>query len=312
MGHRYFAVRGHQRSGTNWTGAVLNLHPRICCVGEFQFERIWRGFDFIKHPAYEGGKREQRDLIDHTFETFARRSLDMAAISKLGDLPGSGKAKGIELVGDRSPNRLYPMLPDLPQISVMRDGRDVVVSLVLHLLRLGRGFNNFLDEMAPTKAAFKADPHHFESHPHDLLKVEGLIKGMATAWAKHMVDDHAMADRMNSGEVTGRAMIVRYEDLHADVEGVRAKMYEFLELDPAEAAAISTGDKTRAGFGDTGEDPLSHYRAGKAGAWRNYFHRDAARWFHEATGDVLQTLGYETDANWWTRQPEAGEIAVAN
>ena len=33
--HEYFFVRGHPRSGTNWIGALLNLHPQINCWGEF-------------------------------------------------------------------------------------------------------------------------------------------------------------------------------------------------------------------------------------------------------------------------------------
>jgi hypothetical protein len=32
---KYFFVRRHPRSGTNWVGALLNLRPEINCFGEF-------------------------------------------------------------------------------------------------------------------------------------------------------------------------------------------------------------------------------------------------------------------------------------
>ena len=43
--HSFFFVRGHPRSGTNWVGALLNLHPQVNCFGEFHFEDIRNAID---------------------------------------------------------------------------------------------------------------------------------------------------------------------------------------------------------------------------------------------------------------------------
>src|SRR6059058_5661183 len=46
--HELFFVRGHPRSGTNWVGALLNLHPQINCFGEFHFEDIRNAIDTLQ------------------------------------------------------------------------------------------------------------------------------------------------------------------------------------------------------------------------------------------------------------------------
>jgi hypothetical protein len=43
--YKLFFLRGHMRSGTNWVGALLNLHPRVYCKGEYHFERLAEPFE---------------------------------------------------------------------------------------------------------------------------------------------------------------------------------------------------------------------------------------------------------------------------
>ncbi|MEM7312189.1 MAG: sulfotransferase domain-containing protein [Planctomycetota bacterium] len=42
----------------------------------------------------------------------------------------------------------------------------------------------------------------------------------------------------------------------------------------------------------------SHYRSGKSGDWQNHFDEEIRTAFVDATGDLLEKLGYETHANW--------------
>jgi lipopolysaccharide transport system ATP-binding protein len=46
------------------------------------------------------------------------------------------------------------------------------------------------------------------------------------------------------------------------------------------------------------EDPVSHYRKGIAGDWRNYFTPRVADAFKKRFGDILIAAGYEKDLNW--------------
>ena len=76
----------------------------------------------------------------------------------------------------------------------------------------------------------------------------------------------------------------------------RAALYEFLALDPTEAAPLSTDTNTRPGF--EREDPTRFYRKGRVGDWRIHFTPSAKRWFLDEAGDLLVRLEYESDNRW--------------
>ena len=47
-----FFLCGFGKSGTNWVGNLLNLHPRIMSVGEWHFQHFLHAWDeFTKYPA---------------------------------------------------------------------------------------------------------------------------------------------------------------------------------------------------------------------------------------------------------------------
>lgn len=298
--HDFFTLRGFQRSGTNWCGAVLNLHPNINCRGEFHFDRLVAGLEWFHAGGRVGSDEPYRSLATEGVDRTIRGVLEAAAEHR----PKS------RWIGDRTPCRLFPMLGDAPHFVIERDGRDVIVSMVVHLVRLGRGTPEFLREMAPVIEAFKADPYYFETHPEAMLSNESLLRQFAQAWGRHIAADRAVAAQMEAGELPGRPYFVRYEKLHAEVDAERAKMYEHLHLNPAVAAAVSQDDKTAPGFDRKKDDPNSHYRAGRVADWKKYFHGDAGRWFHEEAGEQLLAHGFETDENWYSGLPEAGELSA--
>ena len=47
------------------------------------------------------------------------------------------------------------------------------------------------------------------------------------------------------------------------------------------------------------ENVWSHYRKGRPGDWRNHFTAEHVAYFEKEFGDLLVTLGYETDAHWF-------------
>ena len=73
-------------------------------------------------------------------------------------------------------------------------------------------------------------------------------------------------------------------------------MYEFLDLNPAQAAPISGESRTSAGFEK--EDPMSFWRHGQVGDWKKYSNDRFKQWFKDAAGDELVRLKYETSDNW--------------
>jgi hypothetical protein len=90
--------------------------------------------------------------------------------------------------------------------------------------------------------------------------------------------------------------LVRYEDLHRELEVFRPELYRFLGLDPSEAEKPSHETKTLPGFKKV--DLKSATRKGQTGDWQNHFNARITRIFKEEAGDALIQAGYEKDLKW--------------
>jgi hypothetical protein len=293
--HGFFFVRGHPRSGTNWVGALLNLHPNINCFGEFHFEDIRNAIDNLQSQPWQITARDPlKTVMDRCFEDMVKKSI----------LTLVERKPQAYWVGDRTPRGLRVFVEHAPHFLIIRDGRDVLVSWTFHVLRMRPhvldvivppdirpGFNNLYER-------FQADKEHFAKHPQELLSDEGWVRLIAGRWANWMRADGGAIDRIRANDKGAQCplMVIRYEDLHADVEGGRRRMYEFLGEDPAKALPLSDESKTTAGFDK--EDPQSFWRHGQVGDWQKYTNNRFKRWFKEAAGEALIEQKYERDLNW--------------
>ena len=280
---RFFCLRGFMKSGTNWVGSLLSSHPEISCVGEFHWEKIIRVFEetWSIEPIYldpETGLREQAQLH---LETLIRRTLVDAAEA------------GARVVGDRTPHTIDPLpIPNTPQICVVRDGRDVLVSRAFHLYNYPAvaGLFQRIPAMAETLSKFKEDRWYFRDHPEKLLCHEELVRLSAKWWAEHLAKDRETIESQSDLPV----LTVRYEDLHADVAKQRRRMFEFLEVDPDKGAEIDS--ELSPGFEE--ERPDEFFRKGMVGDWENYFTDQTKTWFNEEAGPTLIELGYTDSLDW--------------
>ncbi len=293
--HDFFFVRGHPRSGTNWVGALLNLHPQVNCWGEFHFEDIRNAIDGLQaHPWQITSRENLKKVMDDAFEDLVRKSI----------LTLKERKPGAKWIGDRTPRGLRVFLEQAPYFLIVRDGRDIVVSWTFHVLRMRP---HVLDVVVPAELRpgfnrlyerFRADADHFRTHPHELLSDEGWVRMVASRWANWVRADAASAACIREGKKgsRGRLLELRYEQLHADTETWRTRMYEFLGLDPGEALPLSSETRTAPGFEK--EDPMSFWRHGAVGDWKTYRNDDFVRWFKDSAGEVLVELGYEKDGHW--------------
>jgi hypothetical protein len=295
VAHDFFFVRGHPRSGTNWVGALLNLHPQINCWGEFHFEDIRNAIDGLQAIPWQITAREPlKTVLDESFEDLVRRSI----------LTLKARKPGAKWIGDRTPRGLRVFLQKAPYILIVRDGRDVLVSWTFHILRqkphaidvlvpadIRPGFQKLYDR-------FQADSEHFAKHPEELLSDEKWIRMVVERWANWMRIDLDAADKIRAGEAghEARLLQVRYEDLHADTEMWRRRLYEFLSVDPAQASPLSGESRTAPGFEK--EDPMSFWRHGQVGDWKKYTNDRFKQWFKESAQPELVRLGYETKDTW--------------
>jgi hypothetical protein len=293
--HELFFVRGHPRSGTNWVGALLNLHPQVNCFGEFHFEDIRNAIDNLQSQPWQITAREPlKKVMDDCFEDMVRRSI----------LTLKNRKPEARWIGDRTPRGLRVFVEHAPHFLIIRDGRDVLVSWTFHVLRMRP---HVLDVVVPADlragfnaiySRFQSDPEHFAKHPHELLADEGWVRLVAGRWAGWMKADQASIERIEANDKGARArlMVIRYEALHAETERGRRDMYEFLGLDPDKAAPLSGESKTAPGFEK--EDPMSFWRHGRVGDWKKYSNDRFKQWFKESAGEVLTELGYESNAHW--------------
>lgn len=288
--YAFFHVCGHPRSGTHWLQAILNLHPKILAQGEYHFEALTRGlFQFTRFPWHLAHTDPMRSVAHRGVFRVIRDCM-------LSTLPVRPDATHL---GDVTPREMYVILPGAPVINLVRDGRDVVVSWTFHTLREDTGQNTeepWKTVLAEQRAAFAADPARFEKDPSLLLSNERWVRHAARIWGDWIARDNEAKREYDTAVRRGKCIRVRYEDIHADPERERAMLYEFLGLNPAEAAPLDSNPATKPGYG--GQGATSFYRSGKSGDWRTYFTDDAKRWFKEEAGQSLIALGYERDGGW--------------
>jgi hypothetical protein len=151
-------------------------------------------------------------------------------------------------------------------------------------------FDQQLDRFTAATLANNADEQHRAAA--ELLGCEAWVRHVAQLWASHVRDDLDGIARIRSGELPGKATAIRYEDLHADTDAVRGDLYRFLGVDPKDAQPLGSGTNTLPGFQGRSEDPLSHYRRGQVGDWREKLTPQAAGWIAQEAGTELATLGY--------------------
>jgi hypothetical protein len=272
---RFFGVRGCMKSGTNWVCNLLNLHPQISCSGEYHWEKIVQPFEENMAQRSMLQRRKMAGRIRRRLERLIKETmLDLAHPSAV-------------CVGDRTPSEIEPFfLPDASYLSMIRDGRDVLVSRAFHLLARPDRANRFQSDptMAGLLSSFEQNPNYFEEFPEKLLTSRRFIASSAKMWVRIIRSDRATADRYPDLPI----LFVRYEQLHQDTERVRREIYRFLGVEPE--LALPMTEKTTPNFRD--ENPTSLYRSGKVGDHRRYWTDQAETVFLREAGDVLKELGY--------------------
>lgn len=288
--HRFGFLVGIGKSGTNWAGSLLNLHPRLLCDGEFHFQYFFDAYrQFVGSPWLVGSRHAVGVAARAGLEDLVRRG--MLAIA-------GGKPTANWLI-DRTPRPFEVFLPEAPHLYIMRDGRDLLVSFTFHQLR-SRGPEHFPPEVREWYRgfweAFQRNPACVTPADPGLLGEEQWVRYHARRWATQLRQDISQISVAAQFQRPTRTLILRYEDLHADPDRWRSRMYAHFDVDPAEAALLSRESKTAPEFGR--EDRASFYRKGEVGDWKNYASDNFRRWFREEAGDVLIEHAYESSDAW--------------
>lgn len=281
-----FFLCGFGKSGTNWVGNLLNLHPAIRCDGEWHFQHFFHAWEeFAKYPWQLGSRQPARRVARRHVERLIRECLATMAEGR----------PGVTLVGDRSPRPLRELIPGSKTIYVYRDGRDVVVSYTFHHLRAGEAHHfpeHLRESFIHHQRAFRDDPGAMGPDSPGLLADEAWVRATARFWAGRVLGDL----KRGAGTDTPTLLNIRYETLHADVSAECARMYRFLGLDPSLAISPTQQNRTAPGFARSpaeDEQRESLYRKGAIGDWRRFATPTFTGWLDDEAGEALSRLGYE-------------------
>ncbi|KAF2078164.1 hypothetical protein CYY_000548 [Polysphondylium violaceum] len=288
-------IRGHEKSGTSWLKKVVDLHPRIFMAPhEFHFHMLEDGIEKFTKKPWAASKEPYFSYTRNWYRSFVRNLL-LSGVSPT-------QAPLINWAGEKTPSPLAPIISGSKYILIVRDGRDVIVSLFWHFVRLG-GFENWCGPNqsglvdARYVSQYKNNTDYFHQHTSKLLEKEICFRLIARGWAKRVKEDKAVIQELESNPVSEVHMVV-YEELHRNPEENRRAIYEFLNLDYTEAEQLSVNDKTAPGGFDEHSDKNKFFRKGEIGDWKNYFTPENKRWFKEETGQLLVDLGYEINNDW--------------
>lgn len=195
-----------------------------------------------------------------------------------------------------------------PAIYVLRDGRDVVISLyffhVRHVLlgsmwrgRVERYFGTILGPnyvLSDVKANLPAFIESLTQRPH------GGTLPVYREKAFQSWPDHVTSWIGRDG-----VLVVRYEDLleapAAELRRIADNLSITIGQSELDAIAEAHSFRIRSGRSPGTEDRRSFLRRGIAGEWREYFTVDAGRAFSDYAGSTLFDLGYEDDPEWVDR-----------
>jgi LPS sulfotransferase NodH len=300
------------RSGTTWLVRALNAHPdmyatELRAFGEYadlvQDEgaaqprlriTLDRYVDALQQAhSWEplGSSRiDVRDrLVGALYETIAQDALQQTGkdvfVDKITPYLGTS---------DRVATAIARRYPDAAVIMLLRDGRDVAVSGVMHWLTK-RMSGTSLSEHQRRRQAFFLE--RAGTAP-DRFFTETEIE----EWARHWREP---IDAVTT-HLREQALVVRYEDMSRDLATEIRRICERLGIDTSPRAidpcvAESTFELMSGGRRRGEDAPGSHVRKGIVGDWQSYFTEADAAAFDRVAGRTLIEQGYEPDARWTMR-----------
>lgn len=180
-----------------------------------------------------------------------------------------------------------------------RDGRDVLVSLYFHRMRIVRSApdspagRHWRRRLGPMTAD---EPGEIAEGFADFVRSELASPGARHAnWPAHVRDWRRGSE--------DRVAFLTYEELRRDPAATLARCLNVFLREPACPERVKRSvDRFRfasmSGREPGQEDRRSFLRKGIVGDWKNYFSREAALAFDRCAGDMLIELGYEADRSW--------------
>ena len=166
-------------------------------------------------------------------------------------------------------------------IYILRDPRDVAVS-----------WARFMDCSIDRSIRFLANQESLLRRPAD--RINGAINQRAGDWSGHVaswIDESGLAP-----------LVIRYEDMHADLPAILVRVAAHLGWDAPPAAingAVAAtrfdrlaGEEARGGFREKPDSAARFFHTGRSGGWRDVLDGDQAARIVADHGAMMRRFGY--------------------
>jgi glycosyltransferase involved in cell wall biosynthesis len=311
-----FFVVGEMKSGTSWVMWMLDSHPEIFCSGEgcfFGRDQMMEDIPVILGPTpslrnglqSSEGLRIWRSFMWNYWAKQGDVEEDLRNLTKLAVdyymLQGSARS-GKRIVGDKSPlhtdhvDEIFELYPQAKVVHVVRDGRDVAVSLMHHFWNLSKdihegGIYDLKPEELAKRDAFREDPEAFLDSGESLF-VEERLRQMATRWNRRT----SKAAREGAELFGDNFLQLRYEDLLLTPEQSIQPVFELLgaktDEDVVSRCVQKNSFERATGRPRGAEESESFFRKGVAGDWRTSFTNSDRDLYEQIAGQTLLEMGY--------------------
>jgi len=309
-----FFVAGEMRSGTSWLRRTLSAHPEVVCGHEGSF--FGWGYSREEIPVYAGPVssftralavseefkvwhdlpwNQWSDGYEEDLRNLTRLSIDYFLAKEVA-------RTGKRIVGDKSPqhtgnlDEIYEIYPDARVIHIVRDGRDVAVSVMHHWWRLAKdqpeGVFDLTPEELEIRDAYLRDKEGFLASGRSIFMEERLAQ-LARRWSDRIGEAHR-----DGTALYGESYLeIRYEDLLRNTPETLRRILELLGArtdDGTIERCIQASSFERASNRRQGEeDSGSFFRKGVAGDWRGVFTERDRELYSDIAGERLAEMGYE-------------------
>jgi hypothetical protein len=259
---------GAGRSGTTLLRVILDSHPNIACGPELKVTpalcRLWQDFQTSLSPPL----REYLLTPNDINAIFAQTIVSLLEKYR----QKSGKLR----VAEKSPNNVFffehlnHMFPDSPLIHVIRDGRDVVCSLLTM---------QWMDPKTGKPLEYTRD-----------------VRKAAEYWARAVRTGQTVARQKPS--VAKRYVELRYEELVNDPVSTLHPLFTFLD-EPWDPAVLQFHQQQRNLAGESSAEQVSRELYTSAVArWQRDLKPEHKSAIKDVAGDLLVELGYARDNDW--------------
>jgi hypothetical protein len=300
---------------------LLNSHPEILCKGEGRFF----GRDFMREDVRELDRIQPSSLYRAFLEAeylkaWIKRSVwtrdddaeeHLIYLTRMAThyfLTQRLARTSKTIVGDKTPlvsadviSEMSEIYPEAKVIHIIRDGRDIAISMVHHRWNRARdegGIYELDPDEVRRREAYRSGSGG-NTQTGEGLFTEKMLTSMANGWREQIARSREDGRALLGANYTE----VKYEDLLERPEEETRRLLEFLHADSGdevvrECVASASFENWTKGRERGQEDPSAFLRKGVAGDWKNVFTERDKEIFKERAGDLLIDLGYEKDNVW--------------